>query len=263
MATIGAVKDLTRRSGSLTFVGNNALELNTATMPDPFLDEVWVSNTMKACYFSHNFTIQPQIDEYFFEIGLINIPKGFQFIEYMANGATTPDWNNKKKAIEKTIYGHVLLNISSTTPTTNRLFHLCENPLPENRGGGILMDKTTQGCATPLLSNPDDKAYPFLLFYYFGKIYFSDNSSNEDVEKLTPSGWYLIPLVLSERITVYYVIPEDKVLNLHIEKLNNLYKNLPIYLSVQSGCYSIGITERLQLNDKLGIFITGSLLNLP
>jgi hypothetical protein len=262
MATIGHVTDLTKRKGKLIPVGNSSIELNKAKMPHPFLKEVKLSNS-KCCYFSHNLNIDPTI-EHHFEIGLINIPKGFQFVEYSTAGATEPNWENKKEALNKTIYTPILLNISHTPSEARTSFHICENINPME-GGGQLHEKTYQGCSQPLVSNNGDTEYPFVLFYYFGKLYFSSDefADPEDYEKeITPQGYYLIPLALSERLTVYYVIPEDES-GTHKEILNLLKEKLPAYLNQQTGNYSIGILERLQLNDKLGIFVTRQLLDLP
>jgi hypothetical protein len=266
MAIKGEVKDLTKRSGKLTAVSASGIELDAATMPDPFLSEAWVGNSMKCCYFSHNFTISKVASEYDFEIGLIRIPEGFQFVEYCADGNAVPNWANKKAPITKTIYSHILMNIRQPNSGISKAFHICENEATDGQTGETLNlhDKTPQGCSHSLRSAYDPQ-YPFLLFYYSGQIYFSDSDlTTKEVTELPTKGWYLVPFALSERIIVYYVIPEDvSGGDEHLEKLDLLYKNLPSYYNKETGEYPVGLTERLQLNDKLGIFVTRSILGLP
>ena len=262
MATIGHVTDLTKRKGKLIAVGKTGIELNQAKMPFSFLKEVKLGNA-KCCYFSHNMEIDPTI-EHHFEMGLINIPKDFQFVEYFPTGAAAPDWDNKKEGLNKTIYTPILLNVSSKPSAAKASFHICENIKP-TEGGGEPHERTYQGCSQMVASNTTDENYPFILFYYYGKLYFSSDefANPEDYyDSIEPQGYYLIPLALSERLTIYYVIPEDSI-GIYKQRLTLLKEKLPEYLNQQTGFYSIGILERLQLNDKLGIFVTRKLLDLP
>lgn len=239
MAASKKVIDLTRKKG---FLGNVALtgqQLNEI----PFLNEAWVSGDLKCCYLSDSSQNQISEDNYYFEIGLIKLPENIQYVK------DTSDWQPEPFKTPLPIYSNILLNIQEA-PQKVKSFHICEN-LPT----GGLFARTDQGCSTflripPVLNSnlkrtvADSSDLPIL--YYNGELYFSDDYRED-------SGYFLFPMSLSEGLVVYFVVKEDIDTQKHKVILNDIIKQLTANPGLGD---NIGIMERMQLNDKLGIFVT-------
>ena len=236
--------DLTTRKGKIGKVSASSSSIKDA----PFLHETKVNGSSKACYFSDQSVAIPNGD-YFFEMGLIKLPVGIQYVKDKTN------WTPQATQTTQPIYGNVLLGIQANQQQTKD-FHLCENLPPDG-----FHARTNQGCAGLLRSIAPSTAIKSTVLqnsaitlgdtpvlYFKGELYFSNNYSEN-------CGYFLIPMSLSEKLVVYFVVKEDTEEGKyrHKEILAATYDMLqkdPILGE------NIGIIERLQLNDKLGIFVT-------
>ena len=236
--------DLTTKKGKIGKVSASASSIKDA----PFLHETKVNGSSKACYFSDQSVAIPNGD-YFFEMGLIKLPIGIQYVKDKTN------WKPEATKTTQPIYGNVLLGIQTNQQQT-KAFHLCDN-LPADG----LQARTYQGCAGLLRSIAPSTAIKSTVLqnsaitlgdtpvlYFKGELYFSDDYSEN-------CGYFLIPMSLSEKLVVYFVVKEDTEEGKyrHKEILAATYDMLQKDPTLGE---NIGIIERLQLNDKLGIFVT-------
>jgi hypothetical protein len=219
------IADLTRDKGNITQVGSSSSQLKNI----PYLEEVWVSSSMKCCYFTRGKQLKNQ--NYHFEVGTIKIPSGIQYI------ADYDTWKPNPAKTTSHILSNILFSINSKKPANGRAFHICENM------DDGLESLTVQGCSMLMAPYGDDEN-PFIVFYYDGEIYFHDMT--------IITGCFLIPMNLSERTVVYFAIPEDKVTKNHIEILNAIKQRLKEDPDLAN---HIGNLEAMQYNDKLGIFV--------
>ncbi len=233
--------DLTKRKGSLNPVSDYKKQLNKT----PFLTEVWVSNALKCCYFGENDSDNNLNGDYYFEMGYIKIPRHFQFV-------TNTETYELSEKMTHAIATNLIYNISETPPSPKE-DHICLNT---NWGqGGGLASRTPQGCSELLRVAPSnnnltevrDAAIETPIFYFKGELLFSDDYSED-------CGYFLFPMALTEGLVVYFVVKEDaSTQQKHRQILDEIGKMLKEDPTLGN---SIGIYERLQLNDKLGIFVT-------
>lgn len=242
--------DMTRGHGKITHVAKSKSILNPPVSQKKktvaenlsavsFLKEITISGLIPACYFTSGATFPNETG--YFEIGTLKLPAGFQYVDYL-KGTPKPNWDNKGDKRENDIFTTILIKLN-TQSQPHSSFHLCEED-PSGLFGGSMA-----GCSWLVRPYNDNN---FILFYYDEVLYFSDgsglNGKPADIE-----GYYLIPMTLSERIVVYYVIEHKKNDNTHIELLNEIKENFDTNPQ-RRNC--IAINENLQLNDKLGIFVT-------
>jgi hypothetical protein len=259
------VVDLTRASNGGHFgmdIYNAAAVGRLETEMSNFLTEVRLGSGIRACYFKN--MIPEGTDFTHFDLAIMKIPVGFRYVDYTINAAQEVVFDLQssqlKPALKSGLFTPLLLPKQSSTNSRTE-FHICENKRTVfTRGGSI------EGCSDPLgegglVAN----ARPFELFYFEGDLRWTKSYEIDGKQTVThvvefknKGRFLLIPLVLSEKTVVYYIVaggnsdvdPED-----FSPRVTDFYRELIGYKTEIPKPF-VDAVHPLVLNDKLGIFAT-------
>jgi hypothetical protein len=238
--------DFTKKRGQVTAVANGA-------SPIPFLQKVTVSRGITGFYCKSTDTIEDGIKD--FEIATLKLPAGFKYVDYN-NGENPPNWENFQGSRDYDLFTNLVIFKEKGEKTP---FHLCDEEVKDPNTGevSISFGGSLHGCSELLLPYNDPN---FILFYYdAGLIYKYANvpKKGEDVDltKLPEGtkGYYLIPMLTSERNVVFHLIEHLK------DDADDAFSQLnKLKTAFEDKAYRkcIALSDGLQLNDKLGIFVT-------
>ncbi len=231
---------LTRRrnDGMLRSISGSALNsTNNPPLPS-FLQEVDLGRS-KACFFKNGVT--PNLDNAYYELTWMKIPAMFEYIAYEHDDTQITDVSTRESIGNTGILTPLLLFYEVNKLSTN---HICSQQ-NENIKISPTWKNASEGCSIVtkhLLPNTD--ARPFELFYYTEGI-----RTEVGQEKLTEKPFFLISLMLTERVIVYYAI-EDKGEGIP-KDLQTWYRD-----SLNPNKPYAEIKAPLILSEGLGIFIS-------
>jgi hypothetical protein len=212
-----------------------------------------------------------------YELGIIKIPAGFIHVGYdldTTNGVVTINEAHLDEALKlKTGILTPILLPKNAAITAN---HICLNFKKEEAVADSIMGNETkkgsvEGCAT-LISSPDRS---FELFYYSNKTLHDDKivriSRKKDIlaseitdstATVTRGEYFFVPILLSEKIVVYYAISIKENGDKKENWLDEVSANLTTFyktVSDHGGTAPKRLAEIIQplvLSDHLGIWVT-------
>lgn len=236
------VIDLTKISTSRLIIDlRNAPSPPTLSTVDFFDEVVLMGNQIHACYFKKNKPTTLEVN-YFYDLAFLKLPGAFQYVDVNLNtGAVVFDGlpASYRPPRNFDIFTPLLLNISNNPNLTFPNFHFCTNKLQSENGTSTLA--APNGC--PYTAKSFDNEVN--IFYYKGKLRtFSDENPDTD---LIEREYYLMPMLLSEKYTVYYVrVKTDSNFQQILDDFTFVYKNRTKVF---------GILNPLVLNDEMGIMV--------
>ncbi len=234
-----------------------------------FLTEVDLGNNLHACYFNETDMLEKDLGQAYYELAWLRIPDGFRYVNYEIDEEDNVIVKEDMKATPLT-YGLLApLMLLSSQKIVKKGFHFCEvRPQPKAPDGSPIptpYDYPKRGSANEcviilaVINYQGKKTFP--VFYYNGNIRNTTRTKTSDTSKHRMSStievkhdkFFLIPLIVSERIVVYYVIKAE------VNKKNISKKLTEVYKKLKEGKNGADVKNHLVYNDKEGIYTTNTI----
>ena len=224
-----------------------------------FLTEVNLGSNIHACYFTSPEKILPDNTSVYYELAWLRIPEGFQYVYHKIDNDKVVITNVDPPLTKGLLAPLLLWQIKKIA---KKKFHLCMNrdpavqysprdgsPIPQSYDRKI---DPQYGCVQsyglnifigninlPVAKNILSSTHPQINF----------KKSDNAVEKLRGT-YFFIPLIISERVVVYYAIKTNADGKKNISKLTEFYQKL------KAGETDIDAVSPIMYDDIMGIFIT-------
>jgi hypothetical protein len=188
------------------------------TQASKFLDEgVLVDNCIHCCFFKSDnvFKGEDPITLRDYRLGYIVLPQDIQYVDYQIDintGMIKIDSLNISRSnyleerSKEEIFTPLFFDSVSLSETDNKInfiqkpFHICDSSSPK-----IVLPPIQGVRPNPCLAHGFKNAnHPFHLFYFEGELFLPD------IINVVRGKFYMIPLMTSEGLIVYYTIPFDE-----------------------------------------------------
>jgi hypothetical protein len=227
----------------------------TGTSASNYLDEgVLVNNCIHCCFFKSDnvFGNSNTVTLRDYRLGYLVLPEGIQYVNYQADLKTgilkletlIPNRSNYSESKSKQEVFTPILFKTRELDEKNNFSDFEQMPLHICSSLTLTIPPIHTVAPNPCGFLAGHNSNPFHLFYYEGYLFLPGN------DKATNGKFYMIPIMLSEGLTVYYVIPLDDadVAKRHEQRLNTIG-----VLSKSGQAEHWRINSELKYNDHLTI----------
>jgi hypothetical protein len=232
------------------------------TQASKYLDEgVLVDNCIHCCFFKSDnvFNGKDHVILRDYRLGYIVIPENIQYVDYQIDSNSgmikidSLDTSRSNYSVEKSreeIFTPLLFDSEPLSELNNlksfnqKSFHICNSSPSEEEDdeSQIRIFVRPNPCLAHGYKNAN---HPFHLFYFEGGLFLPNNSN------IINGKFYMIPLMTSEGLIVYYTIPFDE--NDGARRYQQQLNTMALLIKTGKNNMHWSINSELKYNDHLTI----------